>query len=139
MPRKKTGRKTGSTKGAPPGRTRKPGTFKKGHDPRRGVGKKGRSGRIPNELKLECQDAVFSFGLRKVINYVKAPKKTASDAGFRWALDTLLERGFGKVPLPITGDSEGDPIAVKMERAKALKSRLLERLARIEERKPTGK
>ncbi len=133
MPAKKTAKKTAKKKTAKRKATRgRP--FAKGADSRRGVGKKGRSGRIANELKAECRDAIFSFGLRKVINYVKAPKKTASDAGFRWALDTLLERGFGKVPQPVTGDSEGDPIAIKVERAKALKSRLMERLARIEAR-----
>lgn len=129
MPRKKTVKKTAKKTKATRGRP-----FAKGKDPRRGVGKKGLSGRIPNELKAECQDAVFSYGLRKVINYVKAPKKTASDAGFRWALDYLTERGFGKVPQPVVGDIEGDPIAVRVERAAALRSRLLERLDSISTR-----
>jgi len=133
MPRKKTGRKTGRPTKKQTAR-RKPGTFRKGKDPRRGVGKKGRSGRTPNAVKADCQEAVFSYVLPKLVNYIKAPKKTASDPGWRWAVDTILDRGFGRVPLPITGDEEGDPIAVRVERAAALRSRLLERLDRIASR-----
>ena len=118
---------------------RKPGTFRKGKDPRRGVGKKGRSGRVPTEIKVDCQEAVFSIALPKIIRYLSATRKGPSDAGWRWAVDRLFDRGFGRVPLPITGDDEGDPIAVRVERAAALKGRLLERLARIAEREETRK
>ena len=157
MPRNKTGRKTGrakkkatrkrapnlerpvSKKAMAKSRRKKPGTFRKGHDARRGVGRKGRSGRVPTEIKVDCQEAVFSIALPKIIRYLSATRKGPSDAGWRWAVDRLFDRGFGRVPLPITGDDEGDPIAVRVERAAALKGRLLERLARIAEREDARK
>lgn len=104
-------------------------------DPRNGRGAKGRSGRIPNELKIDCQDCVFSYALPKIVNYIKAPKKTVSDAGWRWAVDYITERGFGKVPLPVTGDDEGDPIGVRLEQETAIRGRILEQLSRIASRK----
>ena len=86
---------------------------------------------MPTEIKLDCQEVVFTLALPKIVRYLSATRKGPADAGWRWAVDRLLDRGFGRVPLPITGDEEGDPIAVRVERAKALKGRLLERLARI--------
>ncbi len=86
---------------------------------------------MPSEVKVDCQETVFVIALPKIVRYLRRRGKTADDPGWRWAVDLLFDRGFGRVPLPITGDEEGDPIAVKVERAKALKGRLLERLARI--------
>ncbi len=138
MPRKKTAGKTAKrrrkkakkrpprSQGAARGRP-----FRKGKDPRRGVGKKGRSGRTSPEVRADCQEAISTLALPKMLRYLAATRKGPADAGWRWAVDRLFDRGFGRVPLPITGDEEGDPISVKMERAEALRSRLLERLARI--------
>lgn len=142
MTAKKTAKKTAkrktkskATHGAAGRRARSRGRpFTGKSDPRNGRGKKGRSGRIPNELKLECQNTLFSFALPKIINYIKAPKKTASDAGWRWAVDWIVERGFGKVPLPITGDDEGDSIGVRLEQETAIRGRIMEQLSRIASR-----
>ncbi len=38
----------------------------------------------------------------------------ASDAGYRWALDRLLDRGWGKPTQPISG-TDGQPIRVTLD------------------------
>ena len=97
-------------------------------------GKKGRSGRIPNELKLSAQDVGFEHVFPKLERYLKRKNKGPADAGWRWAAAIVLDRGFGKVPRPITGDDEGEPIGVRVEREQAARKRILGRLARIAER-----
>lgn len=48
----------------------KTGQFLSGDDPRRGHGKKGRSGRKSRDFYLQCQDAVDSHVLPKCITVV---------------------------------------------------------------------
>ena len=96
-------------------------------------GKKGRSGRIPNATRLQCQDAVLSTGLPKMVRYLKAKGKGPDDPGWRWCMERLMDRGFGKVPRAVEEDG-GETIRIKLERAKALRDRMLRRLARIDSR-----
>lgn len=92
--------------------------FKKGDDPRRGVGKKGRSGRKPDEFKAFLAELKNKPALRKAI------EKAASDAdgrNFSSAWKTITdyddtkpaarsdvtskgEKISGVVVLPATGD-----------------------------------
>ena len=94
-------------------------------------GKKGRSGRIPNAIRLECQDAVLSTALPKMIRYLKAKGKGPADPGWRWCAERILDRGFGKAPRAVDEDGQGETVRIKLEREKALRDRLLRRLARI--------
>ena len=59
---KTTGRKTGNRK-------RNSGHFKKGEDPLRGVGKKGKSGRPPNEFREACAMLTYEKALPKIKAY----------------------------------------------------------------------
>jgi len=46
-------------------------------------GKKGRSGRIPNELKLSAQDVGFQYIFPKLERYLKRTNKGPAGAGRR--------------------------------------------------------
>ncbi len=97
-------------------------------------GKKGRSGRIPNATRLQCQDAVLSTGLPKMVRYLKAKGKGPDDPGWRWCMERLLDRGFGKVPRAVEEDAQGETIRIKLERAKAARATILRTLVRIASR-----
>ncbi len=109
-----------------------------GNHPGNTGGKKGRSGPIPTQLKVSCQDLAFGYVFPKLEKYLKRSNVGVSNAGWRWAATTVLDRGFGKVPQPITGDDEGDPIGLRVERERAALGRILGRLARIAERAEKG-
>ncbi len=94
-------------------------------------GKKGRSGRIPNATRLQCQDAVLSTGLPKMIRYLKAKGKGPDDPGWRWCVERLLDRGFGKVPRAVEEDGQGETIQIKRARANAARATIRRTLARI--------
>lgn len=70
----------------------KSGRFSTGHDPRRGVGKPGRSGRKSVSFIGEC-GRITEATLPKIEKYLRS--KGPSDAGFRWAFDKLSAYGKG--------------------------------------------
>ncbi len=107
------------------------------HDANTG-GKEGRSGRIPNELKTSCQDVAFLYVFPKLEKYLKRSNVGVANLGWRWAAATILDRGFGKVPQPVTGDDEGDPIGVRVEREEAALRRIWGQRSRIASRTPQG-
>lgn len=109
-----------------------------GNHPGNTGGKKGRTGPIPIELKRSAQEVAFVDVFPKLERYLKRKNKGPADAGWRWAASTMLDRGFGKVPQPITGDDEGDPIGVRVEREQAALRRILGRLASIARRAGKG-
>ena len=97
-------------------------------------GKKGRSGRIPNAIRVECQDTVLSTALPKMIRYLKAKGKGPADPGWRWCAERVLERGFGKVPRAVDDDGQAETVRIRLEREEAVRAAILCRLARIASR-----
>ena len=75
---------------------RNPGWFKKGLDPRRAHGKKGRSGHPTIELYQKCRGMTFETILPKLKAYIEAGDHDPDDPGFRWAAERIMDRGFGK-------------------------------------------
>lgn len=76
--------------------TKTPGKpFRKGDDPRRGVGKPGRSGRTPDEFKRMCQELASSESVRtNVLAILASP---ADYPGlYVGALKWATEHGYGK-------------------------------------------
>lgn len=95
---RKSGRKSGH------------GKFRRGPDARRGKGPAPgapNAGRPPNALLAACQ-AVVLGELPRLTTYVA--KHGPADVGYRWALDRLLERGWGKPMQPLSGP-EGGPVS----------------------------
>lgn len=86
----KTGRKSGAN-----------GRFATGADPRRGVGKPGRSGRKPLAFVAACARLVDSQVLPKVEKYL-AGKPNPSDPAWRWCADYVTTYGKGKPPQQLT-------------------------------------
>lgn len=82
--------------------------FKKGHDPRRGHGLKGRSGRTPDEFKAMCQDLVSSDAVRDaVVAALKNPQHPAFLGSLKWA----TEHGYGAPAKSVDVTSGGKPIS----------------------------
>lgn len=80
-----------------------------------GVGKKGRSGDLPDTMKarfrLLAQRAKTLKNIESILDDPDHPK-------FDRMLDTVLERGFGKVPQAVEQKHEGD-ITVRVVRDEA--------------------
>lgn len=69
--------------------------FEEGNDPRRGHGKKGRSGRKSKDFYLQCQDAVDSDVLPKVIRVVQERDPVGAKGqpdGAYWAAANFLAK-----------------------------------------------
>ncbi len=66
-----------------------------------------------------------------MVRYLKAKGKGPDDPGWRWCMERLLDRGFGKVPRAVEEDGQGETIRIKLERAKAARATILRTLARI--------
>ena len=82
--------------------------FRKGYDPRRGSGKKGRSGRLPDEFK----QLLASLASRE--ETIKALEQILSDPShpqFMQALKFTADRGYGPPKQAVEVDPTG-PILV---------------------------
>lgn len=90
----KTGTKTG----------KRPGTFTGKDDPRRGVGKKGKSGRKPVDFIAECAALVDTDVLEAC--RTKLLQRNADDAGWRWAAEYVSK--YTKSEAPKRTVVEGD-------------------------------
>ena len=84
----------------------RPGAFAKGHDSRRGVGKKGRSGRPPSELREKLRG---SLEKRVKIAEQIADSPTASDTDRLRALDFLAKYGLGTTQTQTDADGNDAP------------------------------
>ena len=66
-----------------------PGTpFRKGHDPRRGGGKKGRSGRPKLAFKAECDRIARELVLPKIAAYLEGQKP--DDTDWKWCAEWVV-------------------------------------------------
>lgn len=90
----KTGSKTG----------KRPGTFTGKDDPRRGVGKKGKSGRKSIDFVKECSDLADTEVLTACREKLKV--RDPDDAGWRWAAEYVSK--YTKSEAPKRTVVEGD-------------------------------
>lgn len=93
------------------GNSGRPGTFAKGADPRRGVGKKGRSGRPPTALRERMR---VSLEKRLKIAEQIADDTTAAPGDRMRALDFLAKYGLGTTTTQT--DTQGRDVTVYVRR-----------------------
>ena len=98
MPRKPNGNGKTVTK-----TVTKPWQFQKGHDPRRGGGKPGRSGRRPSELGALCRDLVDKHALLERLAVIAA----SDHRDALGATKLLLSYGYGQPRQTIEHAQEG--------------------------------
>lgn len=88
--------------------------FAQGADPRRGVGKKGRSGRKPNWLKDWCDDLLARPETKGQVEEILRDK---DHAAFRAMWQAVADRAHGKPAQPIQHSGEdGGPLTIKVVR-----------------------
>jgi hypothetical protein len=92
------------------------GRFQKGDDPRRGVGKPGRSGRKPLEFTTECARLSDEEVLPKLAQ--KLAESDPSDPAWRWAAQTVLEYSKQKVAQGVNlASADGETIVRVIRKA----------------------
>lgn len=92
---KKTGKKTGNAT-----------SFRAGPDPRRGVGKKGRSGRKPLAFVERCSELTDSVVLDKVESLLADDDAGPMNQEWRWAAEYVTK--YSKSPAKTTVEHSVD-------------------------------
>lgn len=101
------------------GKTVRPGAFKAGADPRRGGGKKGRSGRKPVSFYIGCEDATENAVLPKVLDYLAREDRDPSDPAWQWCAAYVSKFSRSEAPkrTEVSGPAGTDiPVAVTITR-----------------------
>lgn len=87
------------------------GRFQKGPDPRRGGGRKGRSGRKTLAFAEACAALADAVVLVKVTRYLGKKGADPSDPAWRWCAEYATNYGKGKPPQQVTVTGEdGGPV-----------------------------
>jgi hypothetical protein len=111
------------------------GRFPRGPDPRRGVGKAGRSGRKPIRFLAECAKLASGTVLRKIRVFLARADRGPDDGGWRWAAEYVTSYAFSKATpahpdVAVTVSASADFTLGEHDDARAV---LLERLDRMAE------
>jgi hypothetical protein len=110
-----TARTNGNGKKTAPKTVGRP--FAKGADPRRGYGKPGRSGRLPNQFKAELESIRNEEIPQRIRHIIETGKPESAE--WRWAVDRVLEYTTSKAPQKQELGGGDDPITIRVIREKA--------------------